>query len=113
MMKDYVFSVRTCVLPPVLFGALLLAACAPKSYCLKPQKYDHVASIPPITGGDGLNIPTSTTALVVPPPPTPDKDTPFGSRVVDPQHPGTVEYACLDEPPPMPAGADPTLGAGQ
>jgi hypothetical protein len=105
-MKFCVFPVRSAV----LLGVLLLAACTPKSYCVKPQKYDHVASIPPLTGGDGLNIPNSPTALKVPPPPA--QDAPFGNKVIDPQHPTASEYACLDEPPPMPPGADPTLGTG-
>jgi len=108
-MKYGVIAVRT----PVLLGLLLLTACASKSYCVKPQKYDHVASIPVITAGDGLNMPNSPTALRVPPAPAPAQDAPFGTRIVDPKHKAITQYACLDEPPPLPAGADPTLGTGQ
>lgn len=98
---------------PLLLGVLLFAGCASKSYCMKPQKYDHVASIPPITGGEGLKIPNSPTALRVPPAPAPAQDAPYGSKVIDPKHPSRTEYACLDEPPPMPAGADVAPGVGQ
>lgn len=97
----------------VLLGALLCAGCSSKSYCMKEQKYDHVASIPPVTGGDGLKIPNSPTALRVPPAPPPAQDAPFGSKVIDPKHPHRTQYACLDEPPPMPPGADAGVGAGQ
>jgi hypothetical protein len=100
---------RIAVRLPLLVATLLLGACAAKSFCVQPQRYDHVASIPPMTATDGLNIPNSPTALKVPPPPA--QDVPFGNRLVDPTHPGKLEYACLDEPPPMPAGADPTLGS--
>ena len=108
-MKLPVVAVRA----SVLLGVLLFAGCASKSYCMKEQKYDHVASIPPITGGEGLKIPNSPTALRVPPVPAPAQDAPFGSRVIDPEHPHRTDYACLDEPPPMPAGADAGLGVGQ
>jgi hypothetical protein len=112
-MKSCFNAVTNPLLIPVLLGAALLAACAPKSYCVQQQKYDHVASIPKITGGDGLSVPTSPTALIVPPAPPPEQDAPYGNRVRDPKHPERTEYACLDEPPPMPPGADPGLGTGQ
>ena len=96
----------------LLLGVALLAGCDSKAYCMHEQKYDHVASIPPVTGGEGLNIPNSPTALRVPPAPAGAPDAPFGSKVVDPQHPGRTQYSCLDEPPPLPAGADAT-GTGQ
>jgi hypothetical protein len=108
-MKPAFSTLRPCVL---LLGLALLAGCGSKAYCMRDQKYDHVASIPPITGGDGLNIPNSPTALRVPPAPPNAPDAPFGSKVVDPQHPGRTQYACLDEPPPLPAGAD-ASAAGQ
>jgi hypothetical protein len=86
----------------LVLAALLCAGCASRSYCLTSQKYDHVASIPPITGGDGLNIPNSPTALRVPPPSPGAPDEPFGSKVQDPKHPSHTITQCLDEPPPMP-----------
>ena len=104
---------RIVVRVPVLLAVLLSAGCASKSYCMKEQKYDHVASIPEITAGDGLKIPNSPTALRVPPAPSPAQDAPYGSKVIDPAHPHRRTYACLDEPPPMPPGADAGIGAGQ
>ena len=107
-------AVRVPVLLGVLLGLSFLGGCASKSYCMKEQKYDHVASIPVITvAGDGLNMPNSPTALRVPPAPGPAQDAPYGSKLIDPQHPHRTSYACLDEPPPMPPGADPGLGTGQ
>ena len=106
-------SVRIPVLLGVLLGVPLLGGCATKAYCMKEQKYDHIASIPPITGGEGLNIPNSPTALRVPPAPPESQDAPFGSRVIDPKHPHRTQYACLDEPPPMPPAPDAGVGAGQ
>jgi hypothetical protein len=97
---------------PLLFGALLLAGCNSKSYCMREQRYDHVPSIPPITGGEGLNIPNSPTALRVPPAAPNAPNEPFGSTVVDPKHPGRTQYACLDEPPPLPPNADATATGG-
>jgi hypothetical protein len=99
---------------PLLLGALLLAGCGSKAYCMREQRYDHVPSIPPITGGEGLNIPNSPTALRVPPPAPGAQDEPYGSTVVDPRHPGRTQYACLDDPPPLPAnaGAAATGGTG-
>ena len=88
----------------VLLATGLLSACGSKSYCLREQKYDRVASIPVITGGDGLAIPTSPTALKVPPQPADVPDVPFGAKVRDAK--GRTRYACLDEPPPLPANAN-------
>jgi hypothetical protein len=86
-------------------AALLCAACTNKSYCLANQPYDHVASIPPITGGEGLKIPSSPTALRVPVAPPDSQDEPFGNRIQDPKHKDRTHVECLDEPPPLPANA--------
>jgi hypothetical protein len=92
-------------------AALFCSACTTRGYCLANQPYDHVASIPPITGGDGLNIPNSPTALKVPGAPPDSQDEPFGDRVQDPKHKDRTHVACLDEPPPLPtnAGANTTV----
>jgi hypothetical protein len=84
-----------------LGAAAGLAACVANGYCLSKQRYDHAPSVPPIHGGEGLEVPTSPTALIVPPEPA--VDVPFGARVPDPQHPGRTKIECLDQPPPMPS----------
>lgn len=94
-------------------AALLCAACTNKGYCLANQPYDHVASIPPITGGEGLNIPNSPTALRVPAPPPESQDESFGNRVQDPKHKDRTHVECLDEPPPLPANAGATTTVTQ
>jgi hypothetical protein len=97
---------RSTVRLSALLAVTLLAACGSKSYCLRDQKYDHTASIPAITGGDGLAVPNSPTALRVPPQPADVPDVPFGAKGVDAR--GRTQYACLDEPPPLPPNADAT-----
>ncbi|MDR3414993.1 MAG: hypothetical protein P4L83_02305 [Nevskia sp.] len=86
----------------LVLTALFCAGCASRNYCLREQKYDHVASIPPISAAPGLNVPSPPTALKVPPLALGAPDEPFGSRVTDPAHPGRTQVECLDEPPPMP-----------
>lgn len=100
-------SIRVAAVRLTLIAAvgLLAGACASKSYCLGQQKYDHVASITPIRGGEGLQIPQSPTAMLVPPPVLPDQDLPFGQRVADPVRRGRTKVECLDDPPPLPATA--------
>ncbi|HZU75294.1 MAG TPA: hypothetical protein VFA70_00920 [Dehalococcoidia bacterium] len=82
-------------------AALSVAACAANGYCLSQQRYDHAASVPPIHGGEGLEVPSAPTALKVPP--APAVDVPYGARVPDPQRPGHTKIECLDQPPPMPS----------
>jgi uncharacterized lipoprotein len=81
----------------VIAAATLLAACAPNSYCLKEQKYEHSENRPPLTPVVGLNLPDSATALRIPPPPV--AVVPFGYRNE------AGEGVCLDKPPAMPAPA--------
>jgi hypothetical protein len=102
---------RSTVRLAALLAVSLLAACGSKSYCLREQKYDHVASIPPVAGGDGLAIPSSPTALRVPPQPADVPDVPFGYKVTDAK--GRTQNACLDEPPPLPANADASATSAQ
>jgi len=73
---------------------LAASACASRnSYCLKPQKYDDAASLPPFQPVEGLTVPSSQTALRVPP--LPANPVPFGQADAE----GTI--MCLDQPPPL------------
>ena len=91
-------------LPLSIIGALVLSACQSKSYCMGKQRYDHVASVAPISASAAeLEIPRSPTAMSVPAAPPAAQDVPFGQRVPNPNRPGHTKIQCLDEPPPMPA----------
>jgi len=82
---------------PVLLSALVLGGCASNRYCLEKQGYEDAGSIPPLKSADGLQIPQSAGALVVPPPPA--QRVPFGHEEKTAKGAGKVE--CLDRPPPM------------
>lgn len=82
----------------VLLSGLVLGGCANKRYCLKKQSYEDAGSIPPLKSADGLQIPQSAGALVVPPPSA--QQVPFGRLEKTANGAGKVE--CLDRPPPMP-----------
>ena len=92
-----------------LAGALALSACATHNYCLAHQTYDHVPSVPEIKGTGDLAIPESATALRVPPLAEGVDDVAYGNHVVDGK--GKTHVACLDDPPPMPKDASPTLSS--
>ena len=61
-----------------LFGlsTLLLTGCASNSYCLGKQDYQSAADLQPLQPVDGLKLPSSPTALKIPPPAA--KPVPFG-----------------------------------
>ena len=79
----------------VVFGvaSLVLTGCAGNSYCLGKQTYQGAEERPPLQSVEGLRLPTSATALKIPPAgPNP---VPFG--VADSAGHGV----CLDKPPAM------------
>lgn len=88
---------KKAVLLLVLTGTLL-AGCASNQYCLKPQHYQSARSIPPLRGTDGLQIPLSAGALLVPKGDA--QHIPFGQKVKGSEGKATV--VCLDQPPAMP-----------
>lgn len=82
----------------LVMAAALLAGCASRGSCAKPQPYDNAGSIPPLTGANGLVIPQAAGALVVPA--APAKPVPFATEHKAPD--GKLVASCLDEPPAMP-----------
>lgn len=83
---------------PLLVSGLVLGGCTNNRYCLKKQSYEDAGSIPPLKSADGLQIPQSAGALVVPPPSA--QQVPFGREEKTANGAGKVE--CLDQPPPIP-----------
>lgn len=83
---------------PLLVSGLVLCGCADHRYCLKKQGYEDAGSIPPLKSADGLQIPRSAGALVVPPPSA--QRVPFGREEKTAN--GQDKIECLDQPPPMP-----------
>lgn len=78
--------------------ALGTSACATSRYCIGDQPYQNAQTIPALEGTEGLNIPSSQTALVIPDPPA--ERVPYGEVVVDED--GDKRARCLDRPPEMP-----------
>ena len=88
------------VISLILLSGLLLGGCANNRYCLEKQGYEGAGSIPPLKSADGLQIPQSAGALIVPEPPPPAERVPFGQTVKNAK--GEEKVACLDLPPPIP-----------
>lgn len=84
-----------------LLPLLTLGGCAVSSYCEGEQDYQEAASLPSLQTADGLQVPDSSTALRVPPPPA--NAVPYGETVKDEDGDDTVR--CLDRPPELPPGA--------
>lgn len=78
-----------------LFGisTLVLTGCASNRYCLGEQDYQNAENLQPLQPVEGLKLPTSPTALKIPPPAA--KPVAFG--VANAKGDGV----CLDKPPPM------------
>lgn len=91
---------KSSVIALFLLSVLLLGGCANNRYCLEKQGYEGAGSIPPLQSADGLQIPQSAGALVVPAPPPQAERVPFGQTVKNAK--GEEKIACLDKPPPMP-----------
>lgn len=86
----------------IALGVLLLSGCGAGKYCLQDQEYQSAETVAPLKTVDGLQLPKSPAALVLPPPPA--NPVPFGVRD---EHGGAV---CLDQPPrlaPSPAKVQP------
>ena len=84
--------------PILLLAGALLGGCVDHRYCLKPQPYQKAGSVPALHGTDGLTVPQSAGALVIPPPP--EQRVPFGRQRSSAD--GKTEAVCLDQPPAMP-----------
>ena len=87
----------------LLAVSLGLGACGANSYCLVPQKYERAETVPELKSIEGLEIPSSPSALRLPPQPA--ESVPFGRKAED------GSGICLDKPPrfalPAPAPAAP------
>lgn len=88
----------------ILTAVAALTACSSNRYCEGPQPYESARSIPPLVGTENLKIPSSTTALKVPP--AKGESLSFGYVVQDPSKPGKTRIECLDQPPPIPPLAE-------
>ncbi len=87
-------------IPLLLVSGFVLGGCANNRYCLEKQGYENAGSIPPLKSADGLQIPQSAGALVVPPPTASTQRIPFGR--LEKTANGADKVECLDRPPPMP-----------
>jgi hypothetical protein len=83
-------SVRSPALPAALI-CVLLAACAGETRCMKPQDYQNAETFDPIHPVGDLKVPSSPSALVIPPPPA--DPVPFGYRNAQ------GDVVCLERPP--------------
>jgi len=90
-------------LPGLAAATLLFAGCAENRYCAKPQDYERAESIPAIHAVDNLKVVPSPDAYLIPA--VPDNPVPFGQKVPVPGKPGDTQWACLDQPPPLPRPA--------
>ncbi len=68
-----------------------LAACATNSYCLRDQDYQIAQVAPELKPVDELRLPTTGSALRLPPPP--ENPQPFGVATEE------GDGVCLDKPP--------------
>jgi hypothetical protein len=85
----------------VVAVATTLSGCAPpNSYCMRPARYLGAETLPPLQAPEGLTVPQSPNALVIPPPPA--TYIPFGRKLPDPKSPQGERNDCLDQPPRMP-----------
>lgn len=75
----------------LLAVSLGLCACGANSYCLVPQKYERAETVPELKSIEGLEIPSSPSALRLPPKPA--ESVPFGRKAED------GSGICLDKPP--------------
>lgn len=75
----------------LLTVTLGLGACGANSYCLVPQSYERAETVPELKPVDGLEIPSSPSALRLPPQPA--DPVPFGRKAED------GSGVCLDKPP--------------
>lgn len=83
------------LLPLVVLASMLLTACATNQSCKDSADYRDAAAITPIQPAEGLNLPTSASALKVPEL-TPAALTAARSEPLPKKGRGT---ACLDYPP--------------
>ncbi|MDO9452057.1 MAG: hypothetical protein Q7J29_04280 [Stagnimonas sp.] len=78
----------------IVSAAALLGACAGNQTCKEDASYRKAAAIPPIKPAEGLNLPSSPSALVVP------EITPAAAQAAQQPMPKKGKgTACLDYPP--------------
>lgn len=82
----------------LLFPALAgLSACSSTRHCERATAYQEAETVAPLQPVDGIQPPSSPSALRIPPPPA--EIVPFALREEDPDKPGRTRVRCLDLPP--------------
>lgn len=79
---------------------LLLSGCAAGGHCVGTFPYQEARLAPQLQPVDGIQVPESSAALRVPPPP--EQVVPYASYTEDPARPGRPRVSCLDVPPRLP-----------
>jgi hypothetical protein len=81
-------------------AVLLLSGCAAGGHCVGNFPYQQAELAPQLQPVDDIQVPESSAALRVPPPP--QQVVPYAMVTEDPSRPGRSRVSCLDVPPRLP-----------
>ena len=76
----------------------LLSACGPRAYCKGEHAYTRADSVSSLSDVEGLRVPRSSSALVIPPE---ELEGPAYAETYEDER-GRTRYRCLDMPPALP-----------